>query len=312
MKVFPFIAVLLSVSAMADEPPSRAVVASEAFTSIDAIGAVVPASIKLNFGDEWSVVGVDKANDVMVANAQNHSAVLHVKVQVFEAYKEDGWSYRLMAPDSTVTINGTKIFCRTWAYFRADQADALVDVHTGSELILSGTLGRADMRMNDGQPGLFLDLHDARVIKPGPFTSIDAIGAAVPPWVKLNLGDEWSVVGVDKANDAIVANAQNRPATLPLKVQVFEAYKEDGWTYRLMAPDSAVTINGTKIFCRIWAYFRADQAGALADVRTGSNLVLSGILGRADVRMYDGRPGLCLDLHDATVEKDTPPDQELR
>ncbi len=296
-----FTGLLLAAAAMAQQSDSEVSVSREPFANIDAIGAVVPASVKLKNGDEWSVVGVDRANDAIVANAQNHPATLRLKVLDFQSYKEDGWSYRLLAPDSSLTINGTKIFCRTWAYFHADQADALTQVHTGSELILSGTLGRADLRMYDGQPGLCLDLHDAKVRNPEPFTSLDAITAVVPSCVSLKVGDEWSVVGVDKANDACVANVQGQSARLPFKVQVFEAYKEDGWSYRMMAPDTAVLVNGTKIFCRTWAYFRADQADALADVHTGSKLVLTGTLGRADIRMYDGQPGLCLDLHDAKV-----------
>ena len=70
-----------------------------------------------------------------------------------------------MAPDGEISIHGTKVFYRVWAYFRPDQGDALSKVHKGSIVALSGTLGRADIRMSDGHPGLSIDLHEAKIEK---------------------------------------------------------------------------------------------------------------------------------------------------
>jgi hypothetical protein len=136
-----------------------------------------------------------------------------------------------------------------------------------------------------------------------PFRTIESIAAVVPNTIRLKTDGEWSVVGVEKANETVQALALNRPARLRLKVAVFQAYKEDGWGYRIMAPDDDVPIQGTRIGYRIWAYLRKDQAEALSKVKVGSTIVLSGTLGRADIQMYDGRPGLSLDLYEAQVEK---------
>ena len=70
-----------------------------------------------------------------------------------------------------------------------------------------------------------------------------------------------------------------------------------------MAPDDDVPIRGTRIGYRIWAYFRPDQAEALSKVHKGSTVTLFGTLGRADIQMFGGRPGLSLDLYEAKVEK---------
>ena len=136
-----------------------------------------------------------------------------------------------------------------------------------------------------------------------PFRTIESIAAVVPDTVSLKTDDEWSVVGVEQANEAVQASALNRPARLRLKVAVFQAYKEDGWGYRIMAPDDDVPVRGTRIGYRIWAYFRPDQAEALSTVTLGSTVVLSGTLGRADIQMIDGRPKLSLDLYEAQVEQ---------
>ena len=140
-------------------------------------------------------------------------------------------------------------------------------------------------------------------VTPAPFTSIESIGAVVPASVKMRTGGKWNVIGVEQANEAVAANARNKPATLRLKVQVFEPFKESGWGYRIMAPDGEVSIRGTKIFYRVWAYFRPDQADALSKVHKGATVTLSGTLKRADIKMFDGHPGLSLDLTEATVEK---------
>ena len=139
--------------------------------------------------------------------------------------------------------------------------------------------------------------------KPAPFTSIDSIGAVIPANVNMRPGGKWNVIGVEQANESVMTNARNRPATLRLKVQVFEPFKEGGWGYRIMAPDGEVSIRGTKISYRIWAYFRPDQAEALSKVHKGSTVTLSGTLGRADIKMFDGHPELSLDLQEAKVEK---------
>ena len=136
-----------------------------------------------------------------------------------------------------------------------------------------------------------------------PFTSIESIAAVVPSSVSLKNGGKWNIIGVEQANEAVKAIALNRPAKLRLKVQVFQPFKEHGWGYRIMAPDNDVPIRGTRVGYRIWAYFRPDQAEALSRVKVGSTVVLSGTLGRADIQMFDNRPGLSVDLYDAKVEK---------
>jgi hypothetical protein len=141
------------------------------------------------------------------------------------------------------------------------------------------------------------------VASEAPFTTIESIAAVVPPTVTLRTGGKWNIVGIEQANEAVKAKARNRPVKLRLKVQVFEPFKESGWGYRIMAPDDDVPIRGTRIGYRIWAYFRPDQAEALSKVHKGSTVILSGTLGRADIQMFDGRPGLSLDLHEAKVEK---------
>jgi len=135
------------------------------------------------------------------------------------------------------------------------------------------------------------------------FTTIESIMAVVPSTVSLRTDGKWSVVGVEQANDAVTSNVKGRAATLRLKVEVFQPFKENGWAYRIMAPDGRVSLRGTPIFYRIWAYFRADQADALAKVRKGSTIIVSGVLGRADIQMHGGRPGLSLDLYEAKVER---------
>lgn len=139
--------------------------------------------------------------------------------------------------------------------------------------------------------------------KPAPFMSIESIGAVIPASVNLRAGGKWNVIGVEQANESVATKARNRPAMLRLKVQVFEPFKEGGWGYRIMAPDGDVSIRGTKISYRIWAYFRPDQAEALSKIHKGSTVNLSGMLGRADIKMFDGHPGLSLDLTEAKVEK---------
>lgn len=138
---------------------------------------------------------------------------------------------------------------------------------------------------------------------PEPFTTIDSISAVVPATVSIRTDGKWNVVGIEQASDAVTSKAQSRSATLSLKVHVFESFKERGWAYRIMAPDGRTSVRGTSIPYRVWAYFRADQADALAKVRKGSTVTLSGTIGRADIELYGGNPVLTIDLHDAKVEK---------
>ena len=140
-------------------------------------------------------------------------------------------------------------------------------------------------------------------VTPAPFTNIESIAAVVPASVNMRTGGKWNVIAVEQANEAVAANAVSKPATLRLKVEIFEPFKEGGWGYRMRAPDGDVSIRGTKISYRIWAYFRPDQAEALSKVHKGSTVTLSGTLQRADIKMFDGHPGLSLDLTEAKLEK---------
>jgi hypothetical protein len=133
------------------------------------------------------------------------------------------------------------------------------------------------------------------------FTSLDSIAALVPATVDLKTSKKVNVVAVDQANEAIEGSAKGRPARLRFKVEVFEPFKADGWAFRIMATDSRVTVGGSLIHCRVWAYFKADQAGALERVSRGKSVTVEGIMGRADVRLYDGSPGLSIDLVNAAL-----------
>jgi hypothetical protein len=133
------------------------------------------------------------------------------------------------------------------------------------------------------------------------FTSLDSIAALVPATVDLKTSKKVNVVAVDQANDAIQGSAKGRLARLRFKVEVFEPFKADGWAFRIMATDSRVAVGGSPIHCRVWAYFKADQAGALERVSRGKSVTVEGIMGRADVRLYDGSPGLSIDLVNAAL-----------
>jgi hypothetical protein len=137
----------------------------------------------------------------------------------------------------------------------------------------------------------------------GTFTTIDSIAAVIPLEINLRPNGKWSVVAVERANEALASKALKHPATLRLKVEVLEPFKDGGWGYRIMAPDSGVPINGIRIPYRIWAYFRPDEADRLLTIHKGSLVTLSGHLGRADIQMGNGRPGLNLDLYEAKVER---------
>ena len=157
----------LCISAAAQQPTThRAERAQAPFTSIASIAAVVPSSLTVRTGGQWNVIGVEEANEAVKEKALNRAAKLRLKVEVFQAFKEEGWGYRLMAPDDDVPFRGTKLAYRIWAYFRPDQAEALSKVRKGSTVILTGTLGRADIKMFDGRPILSLDLHEAEVAQP--------------------------------------------------------------------------------------------------------------------------------------------------
>lgn len=138
---------------------------------------------------------------------------------------------------------------------------------------------------------------------PAKFTSAESIAAVIPDTIELKTGGKWNVVAVDQASNEIAAKALNQPATLRLKVHVFEPYKENGWAYRIMAPDDTIPARGTRLHCRTWVYFRPDQAEALAKIRKGSLVTFSGILGRADVKIYGDHATLSIDLKEAKVEK---------
>jgi hypothetical protein len=166
MRAFLLVLSFLGSSVAAQQPITPGTDSTRApFTSIESIAAVVPSSIRLKTDGKWSIVGVEQANEAVKAKALNRPARLRLKVQVFQPFKEHGWGYRIMAPDDRVPILGTRIGYRIWAYFRPDQAEALSKVKAGSSIVLSGTLGRADIQMFGDRPGLSLDLYEAKVEK---------------------------------------------------------------------------------------------------------------------------------------------------
>ncbi|HEY2342277.1 MAG TPA: hypothetical protein VGH90_04565, partial [Chthoniobacteraceae bacterium] len=137
------------------------------FTTIESIAAAIPDTDPLKSGGKWNVVALDKASDAVSHAVLQHPAQLHVKIAVLEPYKEDGWGYRIMAPDDHISIRGAVLPYRIWIYFRPEEAESLIKLHKGSMITVSGTLNRADIKMYGNAPTFSIDLTDAKV-EPSP------------------------------------------------------------------------------------------------------------------------------------------------
>ena len=110
-------------------------------------------------------------------------------------------------------------------------------------------------------------------------------------------------MNVAKASEAIESQDLDKTAVLRIKVQEFEPHKDDGNAFRIMAADGQVNVRGTLVQYKIWAYFTADQTAALAKVRKGDTIMVSGVIKRADIKMYGAQPGLSVDLRQAQIQQ---------
>ena len=134
---------------------------------------------------------------------------------------------------------------------------------------------------------------------------VDGIFALVPASLNLRTGGAWNIVAIDQANEAVGTQAINQQAKIRLRVEEFEPYKDNGFAYRIKMPDGQINVHGAYVSYRIWVYFKGDQVGALAKVRKGDKISVSGKVSRCDLKMYDGKPFLTVDLADTKVEPPT-------
>lgn len=158
--ILAILLVLCACAAIAATPQQQ----QPEFTSVESVAALVPPTVALQNDGKWSIVGVDQANQAIIAGAKNRSATMSIKVGVFQPWKRDGWGYRIVSPDGQILTNAASINYRVYAYFRTDQADALSKVSVGDTVTVSGPLGMTQMVMNKNKPLLFMVINEATVV----------------------------------------------------------------------------------------------------------------------------------------------------
>jgi hypothetical protein len=136
---------------------------SSSFTTAQSVADLSPDDAEIKTAGQWNPVGIDQASQG-ISRALHQTATFHLKIVKFEPYHKEGWAYRMQGSDQMVFIRGSKVRCHIWIYFRKDQTDVLARVHKGAVLTFSGTLGRADLRMNDqGAAIMSIDLYDGQI-----------------------------------------------------------------------------------------------------------------------------------------------------
>lgn len=110
--------------------------------------------------------GITEINQYLLQNAKGKPAQFHVKIAVAEPVAEKRNKFRVRMKDAPITAGGLgDINGRLWAYFPGESVPPEGKAAVGSEIVVSGTIGRCDMN-NKGHLQLNIDLQNSKLASP--------------------------------------------------------------------------------------------------------------------------------------------------
>jgi hypothetical protein len=106
---------------------------------------------------------------------------------------------------------------------------------------------------------------------------------------------------IDLLNAYFAQNVKNKPAVLPIKARIIGPATDGKNAFRIGAVDTIVPAAGGNLLVRVWAYFR--PGATLAGIRLvpGSDVTISGVIGRCDITSKDGLR-LNIDLQESKIQ----------
>ncbi|EDY17745.1 Carbohydrate-binding CenC domain protein [Chthoniobacter flavus Ellin428] len=119
----------------------------------------------------------------------------------------------------------------------------------------------------------------------GTFGSLADVLKSVPPDSLKKLQDASTVeAGITEINQYLAQNAKGKPAQFRVKIAVAEPVAEKRNKFRVRMVDASVA-NGTgdDINGRLWAYFPESSVPPDGKATVGSEIVISGVIGRCDI-----------------------------
>jgi hypothetical protein len=141
------------------------------------------------------------------------------------------------------------------------------------------------------------------VVPPGAFGSLDQIVNSAPADLLRKMGDSATAeTSVADLNKFFAQNAKNKRVLLHLKVDSAGAVVEGRNKFRFRAPDTFVKLDGGGINVRLWAYFPEETAPVEDSVARGSEVTVSGVIGRCDITTKGGLH-LNIDLQSSKLEE---------
>ena len=127
------------------------------------------------------------------------------------------------------------------------------------------------------------------VVPPGAFGSLEQILNSVPVEALRKLQDSATAdAGAAEVNAYLAQNVKSKPAVFRFNVLVSEPVPAGQNKYRVQASDRFVASNGGVIKGRVWAYFPEATAPADGQANVGSEIIVTGVLGRCDVTTKGG------------------------
>jgi hypothetical protein len=139
-------------------------------------------------------------------------------------------------------------------------------------------------------------------LPPGTFGSLAQIMSSIPADALRKLQNpDTADAAVAEINDYLKQNVKNKPAQLRVHVAAGEAPPNGANKYRIRATDQpAMTWNGGGANGHLWVYFPEATVPPEGKTPVGSDITVSGILGRCDLT-NKGRVQLNVDLEKSSL-----------
>jgi len=152
-------------------PPTPAVSAPSlpagAFGSLaDVLKSVPPDSLKKLQNPATVEAGIIEINQYLASNAKGKPAQFRVKIATAEPVAEKRNKFRVRMVDAPVSNeSGDDVNGRLWAYFPEGSVPPEGKAAVGSEIVVSGVIGRCDIN-NKGHLQLNIDLQSSKLASP--------------------------------------------------------------------------------------------------------------------------------------------------